>query len=537
VTIADPDSGIKPLQAREVVLLGALILFGIALRLINITQPYVDAWCWRQADVAMIAENFYRHGFNIFYPQINWAGNAPGYVGTEFPFVPFLASLLYILFGVHEWIGRAVSVLFFAASVPFLYFFVKKVVNARAALFAAAVYVLAPLTIFAGRSFMSDMASLTFSIAALYLFAEWLEHESSLALFTAACLTTAMAILIKLPAVIIGIPFLYMASAQYGWPSLLRRRRLWAFAGLSLIWPIAWYSYAYLLSKSYFPYHFFGEGGLKIGEWKEYLGIMRQAMITGATPVVSAVMLIGIFLPVSGRFRLVFHYWLFVIIVFIIVAARGNHLPWYQLPMMPVAAAFVGIACDYGLRHATKFAVAKLSILLAYCLGFSLIAYLSYRLVAPLYDPWAKPYLEAGEEVNRSAPPDALLIVADDNPTLMYYAKRKGWHLVLEGYPTARQTPWNFLSKGYFDGYPINNEEAITAVELLRKQGASFVAFTRYSFWILERYVTFRRYLDSHYSRIRDTQDYIIFDLSAVTLNSPEVDNSLNSVVLSWDNA
>ena len=37
---------------------------------------------------------------------------------SEFQLVPLLAALPYRLFGVHEWIGRAVSVAFFAASLP-----------------------------------------------------------------------------------------------------------------------------------------------------------------------------------------------------------------------------------------------------------------------------------------------------------------------------------------------------------------------------------------------------------------------------------
>src|SRR2546422_5996211 len=109
------------LQRREIILLLTLLCIGISLRLIEISRPFVGEWSWRQADVAMIAENFYRHGFNIFYPQIDWAGNSPGYVGTEFPLVPFIASLLYVFFGVHDWIGRSVSIFFFALSVPFLY--------------------------------------------------------------------------------------------------------------------------------------------------------------------------------------------------------------------------------------------------------------------------------------------------------------------------------------------------------------------------------------------------------------------------------
>lgn len=74
----------------ELVLLCVVISFGVLCRLIHISQPFIDAYSWRQADVAMISENFYLHGFNIFYPQINWAGNAPGYVGAEFSARPVL---------------------------------------------------------------------------------------------------------------------------------------------------------------------------------------------------------------------------------------------------------------------------------------------------------------------------------------------------------------------------------------------------------------------------------------------------------------
>jgi hypothetical protein len=75
---------------------GALTVLGVAIRLVRITQPFIDAWSWRQSDVAMIAENFSRNGFHVFFPQINWAGPAPGYVGTEIQLVPLLAALLLL---------------------------------------------------------------------------------------------------------------------------------------------------------------------------------------------------------------------------------------------------------------------------------------------------------------------------------------------------------------------------------------------------------------------------------------------------------
>jgi 4-amino-4-deoxy-L-arabinose transferase-like glycosyltransferase len=139
----------KFLRLSEVLFLCLLVLSGLVIRLINIRQPFVEmTWSWRQSDVAMIAENFFRHGFNIFYPQINWVGHHPGYVGTEFPLVPFIASAMYVFLGVHDWIGRFVSVVFFLISVPFFYLLVRKISNDRGAALASGIYTLAPLSVY-----------------------------------------------------------------------------------------------------------------------------------------------------------------------------------------------------------------------------------------------------------------------------------------------------------------------------------------------------------------------------------------------------
>jgi 4-amino-4-deoxy-L-arabinose transferase-like glycosyltransferase len=254
-----------PVRRHELLLLLSILVCGLAIRLIAISQPFIDAWSWRQADVAMIAENFYRGGFNILSPQVNWAGNAPGYVGTEFPLVPFIAALLYRVFGVQDWIGRSVSVLFYTVSLPFFFFLVREISNARGALVAVGIYTLAPLSIFASRSFMPDMTSLSLSIIALYLFAKWLERAPNATLFVVMSLATSLAILVKPPAVLIGVPLLAMAWSKYGAREIIRREWL-AFAALALIGPLAWYTHAYYISVTYAPYHFFGGGGIEIKE-------------------------------------------------------------------------------------------------------------------------------------------------------------------------------------------------------------------------------------------------------------------------------
>src|SRR5881409_951598 len=111
-----------------------LSILAAVLRLFWIDQPYIDRWSWRQSDVAAIARNFSEHGFHFAYPQIDWAGVAPGYVGTEFPILPFLAAICYKFAGVHEWIGRSQSVIFFAISLPFFFSLVREIFDGTPAI-------------------------------------------------------------------------------------------------------------------------------------------------------------------------------------------------------------------------------------------------------------------------------------------------------------------------------------------------------------------------------------------------------------------
>jgi hypothetical protein len=211
-------------------------------------------------------------------------------------------------------------------------------------------------------------------------------------------------------------------------------------------------------------------------------------------------MLVGVFLPSPARFGRVFHWWLLAIFFFAFIAARGHYQhPWYLLPIVPVAAAFAGRTCDFVLSRVVPSAHSKIVIVLGSSAFFAVLSYLSFTYVRPLYHPWGMRSYNAGTELNRIAPRHALAIVADGgDPTCLYYSKRKGWH---------------FLDD--FGNVPKNSQQAITALERLRKQGARYLVFPRYTFWWLDYYQDFRRHLDSRYQRVRQTTDYAIFDLAA----------------------
>src|SRR5437762_3565312 len=200
-------------QASKLVIV--ICLVAVAARLILINQPYVDHWSWRQSDVAAIAANFLQNGFRFGFPQIDWAGIAPGYVGTEFPILPFIAALCYKVAGVHEWVGRIQAVILFAFSLPFFFLLVREIFSRTAAVWATFFYSFAPVNVFAGRSFMPDVPSLSLAIVGLYFFLRWTNDRESVS-FLLAAITISLSILIKVTSIIIAAPLLYLAVAGIG---------------------------------------------------------------------------------------------------------------------------------------------------------------------------------------------------------------------------------------------------------------------------------------------------------------------------------
>ena len=270
-----------------------IVMGALAVRLVLIDQPFIDPWSWRQSDVAAIARNFFESGFRFAWPQIDWAGNQPGYVGTEFPILPFAAALFYKCAGIHEWIGRAQGVLFFVAALPFFFLLVRKVCGQTAAIWATFFYAFAPLSIVASRAFMPDIPSLSLAIAGIYFFLRW-QGEDRLGWLVLSAVLVSLALLIKLPTEVIGAPLFYLTAAgvydrrnsssgkvggqRPPLQGVLVRWELWFFAAVTLIPSAIWYWHARRIAENFYPYHFFGGGGFRIMNAAWYGKIAQQTI-------------------------------------------------------------------------------------------------------------------------------------------------------------------------------------------------------------------------------------------------------------------
>ena len=484
-------------MTRTTKLVITLSIFAVATRLILIDQPYVDHWSWRQSDIAAIARNFEQNGFHFAYPQIDWAGDAPGYVGTEFPILPFVAAICYKFAGVHEWIGRAQAVVFFAASLPFFFLLVREIFGETAAAWATFFYSFAPLNVFAGRSFMPDVPSLSLALTGLYFFLRWIDSEKP-TLYLAAAITTSLALLIKLPSVVIAAPILFLAWQKWRW-NFLRQASLWLFAAITILPSVAWYWHAHQIAERFYPHHFFGAGGIQIESFSCYWNILNRTAASSLTPTLSALAIVGLLVAPRGKYTRVFHWWLAAMILFVIVAGYGNRHAWYQLPLVPAAAAFAGAACAFMQSKlvTSRIAMASLSVLVA-----SSFAIFACLYVHPLYGSSAAQLREAGLELRKSTTGNSLIVAADTgNPTIFYYAERHGWH---------------FLEKdAIYDGNPRDSQQLIVDLESLQSRGATHLVFTANTFWWLEYYPEFARHVAVSATLMNATPQFKIYKLTS----------------------
>ena len=231
-----------------------------------------------------------------------------------------------------------------------------------------------------------------------------------------------------------------------------------------------------------------------------YKAMLKWTIHWSFTPIVFTAMLLGSLLPSRVPFGRVFHWWFVAILLFTVMAGRGSGHQWYQLPLVPVAAAFTGLLLDTIVRQIARWGETKIALATTCLLFFLPFATLSYLALKPLYHPWDTLLWQAGQALDQLAPPDGLILAADyGDPSLLYYSRRKGWH---------------FPEISWHGHHPLDSQHLIRELESRRKEGARYLILTQDTFWWFDTYQAFQAHLDMHYRRVRETEAYLIVDLT-----------------------
>jgi len=146
-------------------------------------------------------------------------------------------------------------------------------------------------------------------------------------------------------------------------------------------------------------------------------------LTSSLTPLLSFMALIACFVAPRSKYARFFHWWVFDVLFRHRRRLRQSP-PWYQLPLVPIAAAFAGAALRL-CRLENFFAVIVVTLSVLLVSSFTTLAFLVRSTV--LHHLRRNSRCRFG--VKRVTPPDALIVAADmGDPTIILLWLRQGWH-------------------------------------------------------------------------------------------------------------
>jgi len=410
-----------------------ILLIAAAYRLPGLDVPIIGEHAWRQADTASMARNFYRNGYDLLRPQVDWSGDTTGEVESEFPLYPYLVALLYGFFGPDEAWARGLSVLFSLLTVVYLYALARSHTDERTALWASAFFAILPLTAHFGRAVMPEPLMLFASVAGLHHFSEWTRSDRPLH-FAASMAFVSLAALLKLPALYLGLPIGYLAWLRFG-VSMVRRPSLWFYGAVVLGSVTLWYAHAHqLYEETGLTFGIWGYGTDKWGNWGLVFGgdyweriVLERMARDHLTWFGFVVFTVGLFMKRKSPGERIFDVWMIALLVYLVLVGVGNYAHnYYQLPLLLPAVVFM--AKPFGRFFSETLPLSARSL----ALGLLLIGIVvngmeriwNYR---EHEDPAVSPLYQLAKRVAVVSKPGGKVLSLTPDPSLLYLADRKGW--------------------------------------------------------------------------------------------------------------
>jgi 4-amino-4-deoxy-L-arabinose transferase-like glycosyltransferase len=434
-------------------LLAVLIRIPLAVRPMTATSDP-----WRETDTASIAHNFYVNPQpSIFYPQINWGGNGPGYVEAEFQLFPYITALLYRLFGENIIFGRIVSMIFNLMTCVVFYRLARRLFGERVAFWSLLFFIIAPLNSRYSTAFMPEATMFFFYVSGLYLFVRWLDEGQDVFLWLAA-VSTAVSILVKPTSILIGLIFFLLLFERYKWRVLVQPK-LWLFAAIALIPGLLWYLHArdlYLIYGNTFGV--ISGGDSKFGNIRTWfspgfyaeLARLDIIYVFGQTSVL--LFIAGMIVYLRQRRSSLLLYSIIAIVPYYVILSRytGNSAGLqYHIFALVYAALGTGIGMVWLLDWLTQ-RIANPAVYRALAGAVVILClFIPTTLLASLLDQTPVSLAACGAAVAQHVPEGQLVIVSTVSPSLengvvnnfqepeiFFYSQRYGWSL-----PSDQHTP------------------------------------------------------------------------------------------------
>ncbi len=418
----------------------AITLVGALLRLKGIHDPIFDHPGWRQGDTAAIARNFAQLNANPLYPQTDYDGPPPNYVELELQIVPFLAAMVYKVIGVHEVVGRLISLLFGTGTILVVAFFGRWLFrSALAGLAAAGMYALLPGAWYYSHTFMPDTTMVFFTTAAVYACARWIvDDDGGWRGWWPAAALLMLAFLAKPVAVTAVVPIAACAVAAFGLRGTLMRPAVWALFAVAFV-PLAVYDH---IVASHAEWHWASgisklhvipslRGALTsphlfLAKAIAFAHALRMLASTMMGPVGLLLAIAGFAVPLRARSDALLWGWLGGGLLYAYVIVTVERVDYYLYLLLPLGALAAGRLAAYvnerwGAEPQRRTTLAALGALVLVIAAFT-----GYREIRPYY-AWSHANYARAKMLDATLAPGTLIVMGHYDPSILYTIGRKGW--------------------------------------------------------------------------------------------------------------
>ncbi len=422
-----------------------LIVIFFLVGLENILLPPFDNHGWRQILTLSIAQNFLEFP-NIFFPRMDIGGETNGIIACEFPIFNYLIAIFFKIFGINQWSGRLLNWGTTCLGLWFFYNLVKKALNERAAFFSLLAIMGSIVTEYARKS-MPDTFALSMCVIGVWFLWHYLENQSRKYLLVGFILTT-LGILSKIPFVLL-LTFLTLPilDKQYDFKP---KRTLVLTLGLSMFCVIWWYYYWMPALIQQYGNQLIWPVSLEKG-WQTVIvdrGPESWEVLLGAPffykiPFLFAVMGLGL-VWTGDNIKLKWFTLIYASMFFVFALKTGIVFPtheYYIIPLVPLIALFIGKFFDQ-LPWKPVYSITLAIVLLA-------PSFVHNKLKSFSPEP-SRYYLTTLADImdKYTLPTDKIMVNEGSySPTIMYWAKRKGW-TVNQDVPSKKEWMPEFQKQG-----------------------------------------------------------------------------------------
>ncbi|HJY98777.1 MAG TPA: glycosyltransferase family 39 protein [Patescibacteria group bacterium] len=421
----------------EYILLALILIVGFSLRLYKINNPVADWHSWRQADTASVTRIYIEKGINLLYPKYHDVSsiqtgipNPVGYRMVEFPVYNALTAVavnLFPSFSLEIW-SRLLTSAFAAVTGFFLYLLGKRFIGKCGGILSAFFYLFIPFNIYFTRVILPDPMGVMFGIISIWLFVKFIDDEKDAFLYLSSVFFSLM-MLIKPYYGFYLIPMGYLAINKFGWAAFLKDRKLilkvFLFVALSLAPFLIWRTWEAKFPEG-IPFYEWAFNGSRIrfkpSFWYWIFGERLGHLILGS---------LGVFPFVFGILNtkvksLFIHWFLIGSLLYVVAVASANVMhDYYQIPIIPVVSLTLAAGTVY-LWNQKVFNAFLTRLILVFSILVMLIT--GWNKIAGNYAINRPEILEAGAEIDKTTPKDALIIAPYNGDTAFLYAtKRSGW--------------------------------------------------------------------------------------------------------------